>query len=101
MINNLTRLMNKALIATPNRFHAATAAIGAVAQTTGTGLSDVTSQGTSTALADHTYAVKISTAGATDHFTYSTDGGAFGNDAAVSGAAQTVGNGVTATFAAT
>lgn len=98
---NLLQFLQKAIYSTPKFLNAATAVIGAALQTTGSGLSDITSGGTYTAVVDHVYRVKITTAAGTDHFQYSVDGGAFGNDAAITGSAQNLANGVQVTFAAT
>jgi len=97
----VAQLLGKLSQVTPNFFNALTSVIGAVVQTTGSGLNDATSGGTSTALVDHVYNVKITTAGGTDHYELSTDGGAYGSSIALTGSAQTLANGVTITFAAT
>lgn len=94
-------LMQNLLGAKPLHLNATTAVIGAPVHTVGTGLSDLTSGGIYTALADHVYTVKITTAGGTDHFELSIDGGAFGSSTAITGSAQALANGVTVTFAAT
>jgi len=86
---------------TPNHYAAKTAVIGAALQTTGTGLSDITSGGTYTATVDHVYRVKITVAAGTDKFQYSVDGGAYGNEVSLTGAAQNLANGVQVTFTAT
>lgn len=101
---SVNQLLGRALLGgqfAPKPLSAKTATIGAATQTTGTGLSDITSGGTYTALVDHVYRVKITTAGTPDHFQYSVDGGAYGNDAAITGSAQNLANGVQVTFAAT
>jgi len=85
----------------PNHYNGATATIGAPVQTVGTGLSDLTAGGTSTALVDHVYTIKISVTGAPDSFQWKTDSGSFSGNVAITGAAQTLANGVTVTFAAT
>ena len=86
---------------TPTVIKAATASIGSPVHTVGTGLSDITSAGTFTDIVDHVYTIKVTTAGATDAFEVSVDGGSFGSSTNMTGSAQTIGNGVTITFAAT
>lgn len=49
----------------------------------------------------HTYIITISTAGTTDQFTYTIDGGSPSVAANITGSAQTIANGVTIQFAAT
>ena len=94
-------MFSKLTQVTPTHINADTRAIGAPVHG-GAGLSDLTTGGafTSTTV-DHTYVVKITTAGGTDHFEISVDGGAFGSSTAITGSAQTLGNGITITFAAT
>ncbi len=63
---------------------------------------DCTSGGAYTGSAKKEFRVKISTAGATDQFQYSTDGGkTWATATNITGTAQTLSDGVTVTFAAT
>jgi hypothetical protein len=102
MNNSLAQLLYGYFMgAVPKRYNAKTAVIGAATQTTGTGLSDITSGGTYTAVVDHVYQVKITVAAGTDKFQYNVDGGAFGNEVSLTGAAQNLANGVQVTFSAT
>ena len=87
--------------ATPNFYNSATAVISAATQTIGTGLSDLTIAGTYTVLIDHTYDIKITTAAGTDKFEWRKDAGAWSAEVTITGAAQTLSEGVTVTFAAT
>lgn len=77
--------------------------VTASTQSVGTGLSDLTPGGTHTYGTDVLYTVKIDAAAATDTFTWSNDGGTTweATGVAITGAAQTLENGVTVTFAAT
>lgn len=81
---------------TPNHYNAATATIGAVVQTVGTGQHDLTSGGTFTDIADHVYTIVIHTDGS--HFQWKKDSGAFSSDVLITGSAQTLSEGVTVTF---
>ncbi len=68
----------------------------------GSGLNDATSGGRFTALPTNaTYLVTISATGTTDHFTWTLDDGTPSAPVAITGAAQTLSNGITITFAAT
>lgn len=100
--NSVDQLLMQALLgAKPYHVNAATAVISAAVHTTGTGLNDATSGGTFTDILDHVYRVKIATASGTDQIQISVDGGAYGSATNITGSAQSVGNGITITFAAT
>lgn len=68
--------------------------------TTGAGLDDLTSGGTYTATADHTYEFIISTEAAADKFKWRVDGGAWSAEVEITGAAQSIENGLEITFGA-
>lgn len=70
---------------------------------TGTGLDDLTGAGTFTGSAPLKYRIQIDAEGTPDTFKWSTDGGATwtAETVAITGAAQTLSNGITVTFAAT
>ncbi|HEA52313.1 hypothetical protein LCGC14_1491520 [marine sediment metagenome] len=70
---------------------------------TGGGLDDLTPGGTFSGIRSHLYKVVVSTAAGTDKFIYFRDGVQISADAgvAMTGAGQTLDNGVTITFAAT
>lgn len=68
---------------------------------TGVGLNDATSGGTETSGRPHQYTVIIDTTGTPDKFKWQVDGGAFTTAVSITGAAQTLTNGVTIRFAAT
>ncbi len=69
---------------------------------TGSGLNDATSGGRFTALPTNAaYVVTISATGTPDHFTWTLNDGAASSPVAITGAAQTLSNGITIRFAAT
>ena len=68
---------------------------------TGSGLNDATSGGTATNTADATYTIVIDGTGATDTFKWQKDSGAWTETVNMTGAAQTLTDGVTVTFGAT
>lgn len=74
---------------------------GLADQTTGTGLSDLTMGGTYTGNANTTFEISCDLADATDTFKWRQDSGAWTEDVAMTGAAQTLADGVTVTFGAT
>jgi hypothetical protein len=78
------------------------AAVGA-AVFTGSGLDDATFGGTYTGTTDKTFRVKIDGTGAPDTFTWSDDGGSTwqATGVLITGAAQSLGDGVTVTFGST
>jgi len=65
---------------------------------TGSGLSDLTLGGTITAETRKTYTFKISTAAGTDKFQWSSDGETWSAEIAMTGAAQDIEEGITATW---
>jgi len=67
----------------------------------GTGINDLTRGGTYTALATAIYDVKISTAAATDKFQWRKDAGSWSAEISITGAAQSLSDGVTILFLAT
>lgn len=71
----------------------------------GSGLNDATGGGSYSSVAAndsaHTYVAQISATGSPDHFTWARDGGAVSAPVAITGAAQTLMDGITITFAAT
>ncbi len=73
------------------------------APNTAPGLNDVTSGGSWTTIApgNHLFDIRISATGTPDRFTWAKDGGAASAPVAITGAAQTLSDGVTVTFAAT
>lgn len=85
---------------TPKNIKAATANIGAVVFT-GTGLNDGTSGGVYTAVVDHTYTIIIDGNGTPDTFKWKKDSGSFTTGVGITGAAQTLADGVTIHFGAT
>lgn len=68
---------------------------------TGSGLNDATSGGTETSGRPHTYTVIIDGTGTPDTFKWQIDSGAFTSGVAITGAIQTLANGVTIKFNAT
>lgn len=70
-------------------------------QTTGSGLSDITSGGTYSGTTTSTYEVEIDGTGTPDTFKWKKDSGAYTTTVAITGSAQTLAEGVTVTFAAT
>jgi len=74
---------------------------GAADQTTGSGLSDLTMGGTYTGNANTTFLINCDLADTTDTFKWRQDGGSWTEGVAMTGAAQTLADGVTVTFGAT
>lgn len=62
---------------------------------------DLTIAGTYTGSVTKVKTIKISTAGATDKFQYKDDDGSYNAEASMTGAAQSIGDGITVTFGAT
>lgn len=77
--------------------------VGVPVQTTGSGLDDLSSGGVYTSTVERTYHVEIDDAGTPDSFRWSNDNGAtfVASSVNITGAAQTLENGLTITFAAT
>jgi hypothetical protein len=84
--------------ANPTRMTVATALIGQPVQTVGSGLSDMTSSGTYTAVVDHVYSFVITTAAGTDKFKWSKDGGSQSAEIAITGGSQLIENGLSIGF---
>lgn len=75
--------------------------VGAATQSVGSGLDDITAGGTYTGAKDCVITLKISTAAGTDKFQWKKDGGAYSAEISMTGAAQLLTEGVTATWLAT
>lgn len=73
----------------------------AIAQTTGSGLNDVTVGGSYTASVAATFTIEITSAATPDVFRWKKDSGSWTTGVSVTGSAQTLSDGVTVTFAAT
>jgi hypothetical protein len=68
---------------------------------TGSGLDDCTSGGTYTGSTDSDFVITVSTAAATDKFTWAKDGGTPSAEIDMTGSAQVISEGFTVTFGAT
>jgi len=68
---------------------------------TGSGLNDCTAGGTYTGSTNSTFDVEIDSTGTPDTFRWRKDGGSWNVGVAITGAAQTLSDGVTVTFGAT